>query len=89
MKCFLSVSETDCRFYISDEKDKVTEKVGKLLQVRTICVPTSLSQPFFLLKYEESENAKAPRSTVCFCHSHFFWHLINVSLMRDTHKNYF
>ena len=30
MKCFLGVSETDCRFYISDEKEKVTEKVGKL-----------------------------------------------------------
>ena len=116
MKSFLSVSETDCRFYISDEKGKVTEKDGKLLQVRTIgqfgkyhntlclspqilhkncfqfllglimvprenknngyakfggdkqrvlwyfpnwpiCEPTSLSQPFFLLKYEESENA--------------------------------
>ena len=85
MKCFLSASETDCRFYISDEKGKVTEKDGKLLQVRTI----SSSQPFFLLKYEESENAKAPRLTVCCCHSHFFWQLINVSLMRDTHKNYF
>lgn len=59
MKCFLSVSETECRFYISDEKDKVTEKVRKLLQVLTICEQTSLSQPFFLLKYEESENAKA------------------------------
>ena len=41
MKCFLSVSETDCRFYISDEKGKVTEKVRKLLQVLTNLVKSA------------------------------------------------